>query len=228
MTTLADDLLLVLLDPASGKPRTDGTKFDYALAGALLLDLALADRLDIVGTKPSRARVMLRGDSAGLGLTAEDELLADAAARIAQKPRSADKLVPALAKGLRERVLERAEQRGEVRRERLVLRRDRWPAADDTRRRALATRLHDVLLTGATPDQRTAALVALLASVDAAPAAVDAPDRATRKAVSRRAAEIGAGAWAAESVRRAVKAAQAAVVGATTAATIAATSAGSS
>jgi hypothetical protein len=222
MTTLADDLLLVLLDPASGRPRTDGTKLDYALAGALLLDLALAERVDVVGAG-RKARVVVPDAPAP-----EDDLLALAAELIAQKPRGADKLVPALAKGLRGRLLERAEQRGDLRRERWVLWLDRWPAADDRRRRALATRLHDVLLTGATPDQRTAALVALLAAVDAAPAAVDAPDRATRKAVSRRAAQIGEGAWAAESVRRAVKAAQAAVVGATTAAAIAATSAGSS
>ena len=223
MTTLADDLLLVLLDPASGKPRADGTKLDYGLAGALLLDLALAERVDVVGTKPSRAQVVLLGDA-----PLQDELLADAATRIAQKRRSADKLVPALAKGLRARLLERAEQRGEVRRERLVLRPDRWPAADDRRRRALVTRLQDVLLTGVTPDPRTAALVALLAAVDAAPAAVDAPDRATRKAVSRRAAQISEGAWAAESVRRAVSAAQTAVVAATMAATVAATAGASS
>jgi hypothetical protein len=223
MITLADDLLLVLLDPASGKPRTDGTKLDYGLAGALLLDLALTEHVDVVGAKPRRAEVVLRG-----GAAPQDAVLADAVDRIAQKRRSADKLVPALAKGLRPRLLERAEQRGEVRRQRLVLRPDRWPAADDTRRRALVSRLHDVLVTGVTPDPRTAALVALLAAVDAAAAAVDAPDRATRKAVSRRATEIGEGAWAAESVRRAVRAAQAAVVAATTAATVAATTSASS
>ena len=59
MTTLADDLLLVLLDPASGKPRADGTKLDYGLAGALLLDLALAEHVDVVGTKPSITPVRL-------------------------------------------------------------------------------------------------------------------------------------------------------------------------
>ena len=64
MTTLADDLLLVLLDPASGKPRTDRTKLDYGLAGALLLDLALAERVDVEGSKPSRAQVVLVGDAA--------------------------------------------------------------------------------------------------------------------------------------------------------------------
>jgi hypothetical protein len=222
MTILADDLLLVLLDPVSGKPRTDGTRLDYGLAGALLLELALNERVDIVGPKPSKAEVILLTDAAP-----EDEVLADAARRIGQKRRTSDKLVPALAKDLRGRLLERAEQRGDVRRQRLVLRPDRWRAADDTRRRTLASRLHDVLLTGVTPDPRTAALVALLAAIDAAPAAIDTPDRATRKAVSRRADQISEGAWAAESVRRAVKAAQAAVA-ASTAAVVTATTVASS
>ncbi|HYY09817.1 MAG TPA: GPP34 family phosphoprotein, partial [Kineosporiaceae bacterium] len=97
-----------------------------------------------------------------------------------------------------------------------------WPAADDRRQRALRARLGDVLLAGATPDQRTAALVALLAATEAAAAAVDAPDRATRKAVARRAAEVGGSAWAAESVRRVIESAQAAIAGATTAAVTAA------
>jgi len=221
MTTLADDLLLVLLDPASGKPRTDGTRLDFGLAGALLLELALDEQVDIVGPKPSAAEVILLSAAAP-----DDEVLGDAARRVEEKRGRADKLVPALAKGLRGRLLERAEQRGDVRRQRLVLRPDRWPAADDRRRRTLVSRLRDVLLTGVTPDPRTAALVALLAAIDAAPAAVDAPDRATRKAVSRRADAIGEGAWVAESVRRAVKAAQAAVA-ASTAAVVAATTAAS-
>ena len=218
-TTLADDLLLALLDPVSGKPRLD-SRLDLGLAGALLLELALAERIDVTGDKPAKARVVVLDDT-----PPEDDLLAGALARVAQKPQTAERLVPALAKGLRERLLERAEQRGDLRRERLALRRDRWPAADDRRRRALAQRLHDVLVTGVTPDVRTAALVGLLAAIDAAPAAVEAPDRASRKAVARRATEVGEGDWAAEGVRRAVKAAQAAVAAATTAAVMAATTA---
>jgi Golgi phosphoprotein 3 (GPP34) len=218
MTTLADDLLLVLLDPASGKPRTPATKLDYGLAGALLLELALSERIDIVGAKPSKVEVVLINDA-----PLEDDVLTDAVRRIGDKRRRADRLVPGLAKGLRRRLLKRAEERGDVRRQRLVLRPDRWPAADDTRQRALLTRLHDVLLTGVTPDPRTAGLVALLAAIDAAPAAVEAPDRATRKAVARRARQLGEGAWAADSVRRAVKAAYDAVAASTAAAVAAAT-----
>jgi Golgi phosphoprotein 3 (GPP34) len=221
-TTLADELLLVLLDPESGKPRTDSTRFDYGLAGALLLELALAGRVDAVGLKPAKAHVVVL-DSHPM----DDELLTDALGLLAEKRRRADALIPALAKGLRARLLERAERRGDLRREARLLARDRWPAADDSRRLGIVTRLTDVLVNGATPDMRTAALVALLAAIDAAPAAVEAPDRATRKSVARRARQIGEGAWAAESVRRAVKAAQAAVAAsaaAVSAATIASTS----
>jgi Golgi phosphoprotein 3 (GPP34) len=45
MTLLAEDVLLLLLDDASGKPIVDGTKLDRVLAGALLLELALAGRV---------------------------------------------------------------------------------------------------------------------------------------------------------------------------------------
>src|SRR3954470_3792177 len=149
MTVLADDLLLVLLDPASGKPGVEGTKLDYGLGGALLLELALAERIDVVGPKPAiagggrkpaKAEVVVLDDT-----PPDDDLLADALRRIAEKRRKADSLVPALAKGVRSRLLERAEQRGEVRHERLTLRPDRWPEADGARRRALTTRLSDVL-----------------------------------------------------------------------------------
>ena len=63
MTVLADDLLLVLLDPASGKPRIEGTKLDYGLGGALLLELALAERIDVVGPKPAKAEVVVLDDA---------------------------------------------------------------------------------------------------------------------------------------------------------------------
>lgn len=210
--TLADDLLLVLLDPASGKFRTGSPKLEYGLAGALLVELALAERIDVDGPG-RRARVVVL-DSA----PPEDALLADALQRIGEKARRAEALVPLLAKRLRDRLLERAEERGDVRRERLTLRPDRWPAADPTRQAEVRARLESVLVTGLTPDPRTAALVAVLAAVDAAAVAVEAPDRAARKAVVRRATEIGEGAWAADSVRRAVAAAAASVAAATTAA----------
>jgi chromosomal replication initiation ATPase DnaA len=215
-TLLADDLLLVLLDPVTGKFRAGSPKLEYGLAGALLVELALAERVAVDG-QGRRARVVVV-DAA----RPADALLADALQRVGEKARRADTLIPLLAKRLRDRLLERAEQRGDLRRERLTLRPDRWPAADPTRQAELRARLDAVLVTGVTPDPRTAALVAVLGAVDAAAAAVEAPDRAARKAVARRAAEIGEGAWAADSVRRAVAAAAAAVTASTAAVTAAA------
>jgi hypothetical protein len=214
-TLLADDLLLALLDPATGKFRAGSPNLEYGLAGALLVELALTERVAVDG-QGRRARVVVVDAT-----PPEDALLADALQRIGEKARRADALIPLLAKRLRDSVLERAEQRGDLRRERLTLRPDRWPAADPTRQAELRARLEGVLVTGLTPDPRTAALVAVLSGVDAAAVAVEAPDRAARKAVKRRAAEIGEGAWAADSVRRAVAAAAAAVT-ATTAAVAAA------
>jgi hypothetical protein len=217
MTTLADDLLLVLLDPASGKPRaTSG--MDFALAGALLFDLTLAERVGVDGPAGAKARVVVLDAT-----PPADDLLADALRLVGERQRTTAALVPVLAKHLRDRLLERGERRGDLRRDRRTLLPDLWPAANDGRRRQLASRLRDVLIAGVSPDQRTVALVALLAVIGAAGAAVDAPDRATRKAVTRRAAEIGDGAWAAQGVSGALKAAQAAITAATVAALTAAT-----
>jgi hypothetical protein len=139
--------------------------------------------------------------------------------------------VPALSKGLRARLLARGVRDGRLRHEedRLLglFRRERWPAADRSPGRELAGRLRNVLVIGATTDPRTAALVAVLASIDVAHVVVGVHDRAGRRDVRRRAKEIGKGTWAADAVRRAVEAVQAAVAAGATAAVTAATVASS-
>jgi Golgi phosphoprotein 3 (GPP34) len=226
MSALADDLLLLLLDVDTGRPLVDRTKFDYALGGAVLLQLALDGRIDASPGPARRARVTVL-DAGGTG----DDVCDDALHRIETRPARADKLVPALSKGLRARLLTRAEQQHLVRREEDrvlgLFRRVRWPAGDSRRRGQLVARLSDVLLRGATPDPRTSALVALLAAIDAAHVVVGVPDRSGRAAVRRRAREIGQGAWAADAVRKAVEAVQAAVAASTTGAVVAATVASS-
>jgi len=44
---LVDDLLLVLLSPETGRPVVDGQRLAPGLAGAVLMELALAGRLDV-------------------------------------------------------------------------------------------------------------------------------------------------------------------------------------
>ena len=87
--------------------------------------------------------------------------------------------------------------------------------------------LHEVLVGGAAPDPRTSALIAVLASIGAAPLVVGPLPRAERKAVKRRASEIGEGAWAADAVQKAVAAVQAAMAASAAGAVVAATSASS-
>src|SRR5262249_60415338 len=80
------------------------------------------------------------------------------------------------------------------------------PEGDHSHKRELRARLQDVLVAGATPDGRTAALVSLLVAVKAAPKVVDGD----KKAVRARAKDIAAGDWAGAAVKKAINAVNAA------------------
>jgi len=226
MALLAEDLLLLLLDDASGKTTTDGTRLDYALGGAILLELATAGRIDVTEKQGwlGKARVVVI-DPTPMG----DVVLDDALTRLRTgKPRDPQSAVTSLSKHLRRTLLERLAARGMVRREshRIlgVFPRERWPVQDITHEQQLRGRLHDVLVVGLTADPRTSALIALLSAIDQAHKVVDAPDSTSRKTAKRRAKAISDGAWAGKAVRRAVEAAQAAVTATVLAASAAATS----
>jgi hypothetical protein len=223
--TIADDLLLVLLDE-TGKPRVDRTKMDYALAGAVLLELALDHRIDVLAGPPRKAAVVVI-DARPL----EDEILDGAVREVDARRRRADRLVPVVSKGLRRRLLDRAQRNGMLRAEHKrvlgLIPVERWPAVDPRPRSHLLRRLREVLVDGATPDPRISALVALLSSVQAAHLVVGPLPRGERKAVRRRAKEIGQGAWAADAVRKAVEAVQTAVAAGTAGAVVAVTTASS-
>ena len=226
MQTIADDLLLLLLDDETGKPRIDRTRLDYALAGAVLLELALDGRIDVVAG-PLRSAAVVVVDTRAT----EDEILDDGLRRIGERRRRADRLVPVVGKGLRRRLLARAERSGLLRREHGrvlgLIPVQRWPGADGTRKSQILRRVREVLVDGARPDARTSALIALLSSVRAAHVVVGPVSRAERAAVQHRANEIGQGAWAAEAVRRAVEAVQVAVAAGAVGAVVASTTASS-
>ncbi|MFC3688730.1 GOLPH3/VPS74 family protein [Aquipuribacter hungaricus] len=225
MTLLAEDLLLLLLDDVTGAQTLDGTRTDLVLGGALLLELALLGRVELTRDGPwyARERVSV-ADAAPL----EDPLLEQAQATVAERPRGSQDLVGRLGKGLRARLLDRLEGRGvlERRSDRVLglFPRTRWPAADSAHEDAVRARLHDVLVVGLTPDERTAALTALLLAVDKAHTVLPGLDGRERRAVKARAKVVAEGAWAADAVRSAVAAMQAAVAAGTVAATTAASS----
>ena len=224
MTLLAEDLLLLLLDDEKGT--VSSTSYSQTvLGGALLLELALDGVVEVrqQGTR-HHAKVHPTGSP-----VRDEPLLVEALATIGDKPRTAQDLVDRLGKGLAGRLGDSLAQRGIVeRREQKVLGlfpRTVWPMIDSAHEEGVRRRLSDVLVRGLMPDQRTAALVALLHAVGRAHKVVPL-EGVPAGTVKARAKEISEGAWAARAVQDAIVATTAAITAAVAATT--ATTAGGS
>lgn len=210
MTTLiAEDVLLLLLDDETG--RLESTHLDPLLGGAVLMELAMAGNLEVRSRgRWSRSMVHVLTD----GPVPEHELLRDALAEVRQKERTAQDLVNRIGKGLKETLLAGLVARGVVRLEEDkvlgLFPRKRWPAVDSRHEDEVRQALSAVLLSGVTPEPRTAAVVALLHAVDRAHRTID-NQGAPGRVVKARAKEIAEGEWAAKAVKDAVTAAQAAM-----------------
>lgn len=211
-TALADDLLLLLLDP-SGRPLTDSTRLPRALAGAVLVDLIQAGAVRLTGKgeriKPGRLVVV----RSSLGDPLLDDALATLAAGTPRKPGAAIERL----RGVRATVIERGVRAGTIRVERgrvwRIFPRTSWIPGG--RREDLYAELVRVLTRRdvAVSDPRVVASIALLSAIGATARVFPDLDR---RAVRTRAAEIGAGDWAAGAVRHAVQAIDAALVAAVT------------
>ncbi|WP_248582531.1 GPP34 family phosphoprotein [Nocardioides sp. InS609-2] len=219
-TLIAEDLLLLLLDDAKGT--LTATSYPQTiLGGGLLIELALTEAVE-VGDKEGfwrTAKVRARLDA-----RPADPVLVDALAVVNDKERGAQDLVNRLGKGLKETLTARLEQRGILeRRDGKVLGlfpRTTWPSVDSTHEQTVRRAIEASLLLGATPDERTGALIALLHAIGQAHKVIDRQDMPAAE-VKARAKKISEGAWAAKAVKDAI----AASVAATTAAVTAATSA---
>ncbi|GMA33444.1 GOLPH3/VPS74 family protein [Litorihabitans aurantiacus] len=219
---LAEDVLLVLLDPASGTIGGEGTLF-YVLGGAVLVELGSTGAVTV------EERGALRGDLLhASGDCPADEHLQRAWQYLAEKPRAAQTVLAAVGPHLREPLLERLVQRGDVVREtRKVLgpiRRTVLEVPDTSRRAELVARLRAVLVDGVEPDPRTGAIGALVAASGALPTL----DREIPwgSAVANRAEELKRGDWGASAAAEAVTRTMIAItVGAAAAAVSAATAA---
>jgi hypothetical protein len=220
--TITEDLVLLLLDPTTGRSLVDSTSLDNAIGGALLLDLATRERVSTDGDG-AKARLAVT-DPGPTG----DALLDEALTRLAGRPVRAQKAVERLARKTRMPVLERLVERGLVRREKArvlgVFPATTWPPADPQPRAQLHARIAAVLRDGAQPDQHIALLISLLYAVRAEHKVVSG----SRRELRARAKEVAARDWAGPAVRKAVQAAQASVMAAVTAATVAGASASGS
>ncbi len=223
MTTLiAEDLVLLLLDDESGR-FAHSTFLDIGIGGALLVELALGGHVGVVpgASRWAAARVRATGIA-----PPTDDVLREALETVRHKERPAHDLVGRLGRKRRAVLLSRLRERGilEERDDRVLglIPRRRWPAVDSRHEDEVRQDLAAVLLHGADPDQRTAALVSLLSALDVAHRVVQSETLDARE-VRARARTVAEGDWAAEGVREAVKAAQAAILVAVMAASTSAT-----
>ena len=216
----AEDLLLIVTDPESGKPQLDSTKADPVIGGAHLLDLVAAGHLALDG-EGRKARVVV-SSHAPVG----DPVLEAAFARVRNRGRqSPQSAVTKLGKQGRKRVYAALVAKGQMRARPAkalgIFPLSRYDVVDTARRHDLVNRVRASLLHDQPADAETGPLIGLLYAADLTKLMVDKPERRQAKA---RAKAICEGDWASEGVRKAIQAAQAAV----TAGIVAATAAGAS
>ncbi|MGY0231880.1 GOLPH3/VPS74 family protein [Longispora urticae] len=216
--SLAAELVLLTRDAAGGS-RLGSAQLTAGVGGALLLELALAERIEVSGRK------VVARDPRPVGDSPTDAALARIAAEKARTPKA---WVNLLGKYGRQQVLDQLVAAGILRAEHdkvlLVFPRTRYPDAHGATSSAEADALGRIRAavtgTGEVP-ARTAALCALIGAVGFERKVFgDLP----RGQVKARLKEISEGAWAADAVRKAIAEVQAAVlagVAATTAATAA-------
>ncbi|GAA5100383.1 hypothetical protein GCM10025760_37640 [Microbacterium yannicii] len=162
---LAEDLLLMLFQPDSGTFSGENTLF-YVLGGAVLAELAEHGDVEVGGTGMGGAVVRARETPPA------DDVLRAAWNYIAEKPRNVQTVLAAVGPPLRQPVLDRLIARGDLRREsRKML--GFLPSTVlqqvSERRNELVAEARAVLVDGAEPDPRTAALVALISASGSLP-----------------------------------------------------------
>lgn len=207
-TTLDQRITLLTLD--SWGTLRERYKTEFAAAGAALLELTLAGRVDLVDGEITAV------DTTPLGVPALDETLATVADR---GPESAKKLLRALKKpaynGAVDALVEGGILRGERHRALGLVPVPRYFRNDNTLDDQLREQLKEVVEGGTEPDERTAALALLASSAKLHKHAFPGIDA---KVVKRRTEELSAGDWAAPTVRKAVEAMQYEMQGAVAAA----------
>lgn len=206
---IAEDLLLLLTDDRSGKLVVPSNQADIALGGALLLELALAQRVDVAHDEGvvRKGRLLIK-DATPTADPLLDAALGQIAAKQGKKPKA---VAPALGKGVRPRLHNRLTERGLMHETTAkilgILPSRRWPSSDSTREDSLRAPLVAALRQGDTDDPRLAALIALLHALKAVTKVVEpAAAGLTKKELNANAKQIADGDWAAEAVREAIDA----------------------
>jgi hypothetical protein len=212
---LAEELALLLMGDASGRPVTDGQRVDIALAGGVLLELILRGHVTITerGHPAGKNRVV-----AVKAARTGEPVLDEALARItAGRTRRAQDTLPKLAKQLRPLLLDRLVKQGVLRVERSTLLgvfpRTRFRPNDGGPKSALRAAVHDVLVVGRAPTDREAGLISILQGVGQVPRVLG-PVGIPKGELRRRAKKVAEGEAVGEAVRRAIQATDSAMTAA--------------
>lgn len=164
MLTLAEELLLLILDDEDGTmlPVPQRT-LDYALAGAVLMDLALRNRID---SDPDRVWI---SDRSPCGEPVLDRALPELAK--AEGQAAAENWIQVLAREpgeFQDLALQRLVERGVLRQEEKrflwMFETRRYPIVDDSEEREVKLRIMAVLFSEEIPDPRDVALICLVDS----------------------------------------------------------------
>ncbi|WP_028850889.1 GOLPH3/VPS74 family protein [Thermocrispum municipale] len=204
---LAEELLLLAYDDDTGRPEW-GTNLDYALVGAVLIELAELGHVELDGTG-RKARLAVKR-TAPTGHPVLDEWQAKIAEHDGRKPKD---VVAKLSSKLHGKLLDHLAERGILSKERNkvlgLFPTTRWPAQDSSHEAKLREDLRQALVAGVEPQPRVAALISLLHAIGTVPRVVD---KADRKPAKQRAKAIAEGNWASDATRRAIEEMTAVVV----------------
>lgn len=164
---LAEDLLLLLFSPEDRTIGGEGTLF-YVLGGAVLTELALDDLVTIEQAGLRGTQVLSVGET-----PPDNEILRSAWEYSKDKPREVQGMLASIGPSLRDQLLESLVDRGDLEREKSkafgFIPTTTLREGDTGRRATLMSRVQAVLIDGAEPDARTAALAALLSASGALP-----------------------------------------------------------
>lgn len=204
---LAEDLLLLVTDDASGQLAVPGAQIDIALGGASLVELTLMHKVDLsgAGDEGRPGRIIIRDPT-----PAGDEVLdAALAILIAHQGKKPSAVIRPLSKNLRRTLYRRLADRGVVRAEQRkilgLIPGRRWPAQDVSHEADTRQLITQALAQQAMPDARTAAVIALVHALRCEHKIIDPRlSGLSRRQLRARAKEIAEGNWAAEAVRKAI------------------------
>jgi hypothetical protein len=213
---IAEAVMLVLIDPPTGRPKVDIIRLDTVLGGALTCDLEVRGLLQTSPTGPlGNLRVTASRTPDGRVADLPDTLRGDAlmidglriaAARSYNGPRLVGKLGRNVLTTTTQRFIDRGivESRPEKRWLGLVTL-SRWPVLDPAPVEAQNRRVHDVIVGGRPADAHTRALLTMLHAIDVTHRVIPL-DGLTRSEVRARVAPVVGKSWIATAVRALVAA----------------------